>query len=94
MNRTPPPNAPVSEFVIQHACPHCGHRYADHIPQQDALLLNALRRLARHSPTVSSQALALEVHLSRSQTVRRLGALERMGRVRRVGQRGGWRLAV
>lgn len=75
------------------ACPHCGHEHSFPFEPIEVQLIRAVNKLARHSGAAHSQAIALEVSLSRSQAVRRLNELERRGLVRRVGQRGGWRAA-
>jgi hypothetical protein len=76
------------------ACPHCGHVY--HLPIKDIerQVCHAVGDIARHSGKASTQAVALAVSLSASQTGRYLKRLEETGRVQRIGTKKGWRLAA
>jgi|GEM_PF-4373195 len=71
-------------------CPHCGHHFQLPMESIDHHLLHQVSKLARHSGAASTKSLALAVHLSVSQTTRRLNRLADLGLVRRVGERGGW----
>ncbi|MFP4323769.1 MAG: FaeA/PapI family transcriptional regulator [Anaerolineales bacterium] len=75
-------------------CPHCGHVYKLPFAGPEHQVLHAVEDLARHSGAASTQAVALEVRLSEAQARRWLRKLEHKGRVRRVGERGGWRTAA
>lgn len=76
------------------SCPHCGHDVPLKLNPLEKQVLAAVRKLNRHSPTASTRAIALEVSLSPAQTKRYLIALERKGRIWRVGMKGGWKSAA
>lgn len=75
-------------------CPVCGHEFALQYEPVEAQVLRAVTKFARHNGVASSQAVALEVSLSKSQAVRWLNKLEKKGSVQRVGVRMGWRIAA
>jgi len=74
-------------------CPHCGHAFPLPFRPVESQIAQAVEKITRHSGAASSQAVALEVSLSKAQTVRYLNRLERNGTVQRIGQRKGWRAA-
>ena len=78
----------------QTTCPHCGYVY--NLPMKDIerQVCHAVGDIARHSGKASTQAVALAVCLSPSQTGRYLKRLEESGRVQRIGTKKGWRPAA
>jgi hypothetical protein len=76
------------------ACPRCGHVVELPHKPVEKQIIQAVRKLERHSGVASTQAVSLEVCLSYSQAGRYLRRLARTGSVRRIGERGGWKSAA
>lgn len=57
----------------------------------EAQLLHVIAQMERNYGKANTTALATELYMSRAQVWRYLCQLEEEGRVKRVGERGGWR---
>jgi hypothetical protein len=84
----------LSQQPTTSACPHCGHVYDLPLQDIERQVCHAVGDIARHSGKASTQAVALAVSLSSSQTGRYLKRLEQTGCVQRIGTKKGWRLAA
>ncbi len=82
------------EITNQVQCPHCGHRFELPLEPLEKQLIQAVRKLERHSGQASTQAVALELAFSPAYTRRQLVNLEKRGQLRRVGMRKGWKTAA
>lgn len=60
----------------------------------EAAILQAITYLEQHMGKAPTLAIALRVTLSESQTRRYLVEMEQRGLVKRIGTRGGWRVAA
>lgn len=76
------------------SCPHCGHEFELETSELESQLLKTVRKLERHSGVASTQAIALETSYSAGYIRRQLIELEKRGRIRRIGERKGWKSAA
>lgn len=78
-------------------CPHClalQEQPASHQPELEAEILQAVSASERNAGRATTRAVAMRLMLSETQTYRYLSRLEQTGRIKRIGTRGGWRLAA
>ncbi|NJL95440.1 MAG: hypothetical protein HC915_17805 [Anaerolineae bacterium] len=75
-------------------CPNCGHVVELPYKPIEKQILDAVRSGERHMGKATTMQVAVQVFLSDDQTYRYLHKLEREGKVRRVGRKGGWRSAA
>lgn len=75
-------------------CPNC--RFVYDLPLQaiESDILQAVAVTERNSGKATTRAVAMKVMLSETQTYRYLTRLEQQGRIRRIGTKGGWRMAA
>lgn len=79
----------VDKFI---RCPHC---HADTtLDTLEAEILQAISEAERNTGKATTRAVSMRVMLSETQTYRYLLRLEKGGKVRRIGTKGGWRVAA
>lgn len=81
------------EKYLTTTCPHCGHSFT--LPHRpiEVQILEQIKELSRHSGVAEAKTIAANIYLSLSQTQRHLLKLEVQGKIYRIGQRKGWRIA-